>query len=292
MATRFPNQCAQGTSNPSPPFIALFAQTALFPSTILLAKSHHNSLPPKPLSNTSSTRLRHQTRIIRPTDCQVAGIHGSRYKEAGSFPQPGCRNLGTMSPLSERSLIFPMHTSTMRAPRQEPSAGPAPDPALRRCEGWQMRDDRRDQGRVETGGRRRKVGERQQVGPPPRAFVMWRKPLQTPFGARAQDNFSIWVKLMTSTLNGLADETSLSGYIQSLQRSQGGTGSRSHSGPACNQTQAAALPGAQGGSSALASPPAQATPACLCSAGTTCTPVSKASWTQHSWSFCTAEWSS
>lgn len=157
-ATCFPNQRAQGTSNPAPPFVALFAQTALFPSIILLAKSRHNSLPPKPLSDSSSARPRHQTRVIRLTHRQVAGIRGSRYREAGSFPQPGCRNLGTMTPLSERSLIFPMHISTMRAPRQELSAGPTPDPALRRCEGSQMRDDRRDQ-RSRAERRREKEAE-------------------------------------------------------------------------------------------------------------------------------------
>lgn len=83
--------------------------------------------------------------IIRLMHRQVAGVRGSRYGEAGSLPQAGRRNLGIMSPLSERSLIFPLRISTMREPRQEPSAGPAPDPAPHRCEGSQMRDDRRDE---------------------------------------------------------------------------------------------------------------------------------------------------
>lgn len=51
------------------------------------------------------------------------------------------------------------------------------------------------------------AAEGQQVGPPPRALVMRRKPSEAPFGAGARGSFSIWAKLMTSTRNGLADES-------------------------------------------------------------------------------------
>lgn len=51
------------------------------------------------------------------------------------------------------------------------------------------------------------AAEGQQVGPPPRALVMRRKPLEAPFGAGARGSFSIWAKLMTSTRNRLVDES-------------------------------------------------------------------------------------
>lgn len=149
-------------------------------------------------------------------------------------------------------------------------------------------------GAGQSGGGRKEpgVGERQQVGPPPRALDTQRKPSQTPSGVGPRDRFSIWVTLTTSTLNGVADETSLSGHIQSLQRSQGGTGSRSHSSPTRSQRWGLQPGGSssqrQVGSSPSASPPAQAAPACPGSAGTAHTPVSKASCAPRSRSLCTA----
>lgn len=118
------------------------------------------------------------------------------------------------------------------------------------------------------GGRSQKGGERQQVGPPPHAFVMWRKPWQAPFGAGAQGNFSVWVKVMTSTLHGPAEGSTLSRHISTLPRPAGGTGSWSRSSPACDQ-----MLGLPADSSSSRYPAGELCPGTAASSGDPCLPV-------------------
>lgn len=178
-ATRFPNQCAQETSNPAPPFIALFAQTALFPSIILLAKSRHNLLPPKPLSSTSTTHLRHQTRVTRPRNRRAAGTRGWG---GGLVPPAGLQKPGYNVPIVRALLDLPdVRIDDERAPARAVS-GARPRADVRGGKRG-MTAETGERGRTETGGRSQQVGEQQQVEPPPRALVVQRKPSQAPFGA-------------------------------------------------------------------------------------------------------------
>lgn len=132
-----------------------------------------------------------------------------------------------MSPLSERSLISPGH----RAVAGEPGGAPADVSGGKRG----VTGGSGAGGTAGTGGSSRQVGDRQRAGPARRALDTRRKPPQAPFGVRAQDDFFIRVKLMTSTLQPFSSASPASGHVQRLQRSQGHAGSCPHSCPTRTQ---------------------------------------------------------